>query len=336
MSNLDLNYLSYSGWYKHETCAFAFWNNYLNRTPIAPDNRVNSLFGSIIGKLNEVFYKEKLWRDPNVLETLLARVEPYTEELISEEIKKGGAVDFTADFITYKSKNDLVEDIKLAVLRMLRIIKHHQLIGSEADAEVKLDWKERGLTIAGRCDIMMVQMPPHNRRIILDGKGSKYREKYVDANQLKWYAFLYRRKYNATPDALGFVYWRSEPEDSVDWIKFTSEDLDKLESQVMATIDSINEKKRRLAVIYPQTAIPGKFVGKQFVQDPRSILSTPEQFKEVEKIFEATPATKRDCEMCPYLSVCEKGTAKTQTKKKRNPYLSSGVTEIGLDDDDLP
>lgn len=332
----DLDYISYSGWHKSESCLFAFWNSYINRTPTAPDNRVNSLFGSIIGKVAEVFYKEKLWRDPEVLETLLARVEPYTEEIITEEMKKGGTVDFTADFITYKSKKDLVDDVKLAVLRILRIIKHHQLVGSEADAEVKLDWKENGRTIAGRCDMMMVQMPPHNRWIILDGKGSKYREKYVDENQLKWYGFLFRKKFGRSPDALGFVYWRSEPEVSVDWVKFTDEDLDKLEARVTATFDSINEKKRRLAVIYPQTLIPGKFVGKKFVQDPRSILSTPEQFKKAEEIFEATPITKQDCKMCPYLAVCEKGTVKVQTKKKRNPYLSSGVTEIGLDDDDLP
>lgn len=332
----DLDYLSYSGWYKSEACLFAFWHSYLNRTPTAPDNKVNSLFGSIIGKISEVFYKEKLWREhSNVVDTLLARVEAYTDEIILEESKKG-TIDFTAQYITYKSKNELIDDVKLAVIRMLRIIKHHQLVGSDADAEVKLDWKEKGRTLAGRCDIMMVQMPPHNRRILLDGKGSKYREKYVDENQLKWYAFLYRRKYNALPDQLGFVYWRSEPENSVDWIKFTSEDLDNLENRVLASIDKINEKKRQLAVIYPQVDLPGKFVGKRYVQDPRSTLSTEEQFRRVEEIFEATPATKRDCEMCPYLPMCEKGKMKVQTKKKRNPYLSSGVTEIGLDDEDLP
>ena len=85
-------YLSYSGYKKFVSCPRAYWHTYVNKTPAPePDNRVNSLYGTIVGALFETLYKKRLWRNPTVLQELQDLVVPvYERTLESEKKKKGG------------------------------------------------------------------------------------------------------------------------------------------------------------------------------------------------------------------------------------------------------
>ena len=55
--------------------------------------------------------------------------------------------------------------------------------------------------------------------MLLDGKASKHREKYVDSEQLIWYAVQHYLTYHIAPTKLGFVFW-CFPEDPVKWVVY--------------------------------------------------------------------------------------------------------------------
>jgi CRISPR/Cas system-associated exonuclease Cas4 (RecB family) len=104
-------------------------------------------------------------------------------------------------------------------------------------------------------------------------------------------------------------------------VEVKEEELDALQSKVLHTISSIEEKKRRLVILYPE------------LSRKDASLKDPSDFERVQaSVFPATPVTKKDCGYCKYLGVCEVGINYVASKKKKS-ILTSGVTEIGLDDD---
>jgi hypothetical protein len=297
-------YLSYSGYKTYSECARAYYYNYIAKPKVAPDNRVNMLFGSVVGTIFERFYTDKAWKSKTVLDDLLGIVESTLQTTISQEMKRGGLIQWKAQDpkAGYHSKEDLLGDIKLAVPRGLEIIRQHRLLGVSAEAEVKLDESVKGHLLAGRADFIMERIAPHKDLIILDGKGSKHRERYVDHRQLFWYANLYRRRFGRLPDRLGFVFWRFAPDNAVDWVDVKAEEIEKLEDEVLQSMSLIEEKKRA---------------------------ST----EAVKAAFPAFPSNKA-CEFCSYKPICEEAnaffTAKAAEKKSRRG-LSAGVATNDLD-----
>lgn len=303
-------YLSYSGFKKHAECNSAYYFGYIGKPALPPENRVNMLYGSVVGTVFEDFYDKKIWRqNPTTLvDTLTSMVEPTLQKIMRHESGRGGIFRWKAQDrkSNYESREDLIADIKAAIPRGLEIIRQHKLIGTDARAEVKLDTTIRGHILGGRADfIMRRSFAPENDLVILDGKGSRWRDKYVDERQLYWYAKLYEKHNNVLPDRLGFVFWRYEPDKAIDWIEVTRENVDKFEHDVLETIDNIEAAKRRL----PMAA---KW------QDE----------------FPAMPDDKK-CGLCSYLPMCEGGKAyfaeKEAKKKAKMGLPTSGVTDIGLD-----
>jgi hypothetical protein len=60
------------------------------------------------------------------------------------------------------------------------------------------------MRLGGRADFIHGPKPLW----IVDGKGSVHREKYVDSEQLIWYALLHYIKHHVAPDRLGFLHYR--------------------------------------------------------------------------------------------------------------------------------
>lgn len=246
-------YLSYSGWKKYKDCAYSYWNGYLNKTATTgPDDRLGSIFGSVVGKLFEHFYNDQLYRKEQPQGEVLALVDATIKKIIRQETTPGGWK--SAGVIMWKGKgeglnpkglyanvDDLAADVRDAVARGFRIIRHYRLLGQGAQAEVQLDSVVDGHKLGGRADFTMRRVKPHNDEVILDGKGSKWREAYVDARQLKWYAMLFRQKHGRLPERLGFVFWRFDPPESVDWLEVTEAETDALLAEVLGDIRQIEE-----------------------------------------------------------------------------------------------
>lgn len=258
-----MSYISYSGWKLLDDCDLAYWRRYIDKTP-APeaDNKVNSLYGSSIGLVFETFYNEGVWRKDDPVEELLNIVEPATRKVVQDILRKEGqqSVRWDDPKANYKSFASLVKDVRKAVPAGVETIRSHTLVGREAGAEIKLDhaFGRRGEHILGGRADFIIRRARHGDLAIIDGKGSKYRDQYVDARQLLWYAMLWKRKHGYLPDVLGFLFWRSEPAKAVDWVAFTEPDLNDLEETVLAAVDSVDARRGSSEPLKVFPAKPGK------------------------------------------------------------------------------
>lgn len=252
-------YLSYSGWSKFTGCAFAYWNSYINHTKIEGlDDRLGSIFGSVVGCLFEDFYNEELWRQDQPQGAVMARVEKTIQRVIREETtttskwRQAGVIRWRGEEEgqnpkgMYADVEELAADVRDAVARGFQTIRTERLLGRDARAEVKLDADIQGHRLGGRADFRMTRTKPHHDRIIIDGKGSKWRDKYVDEKQLLWYAAQHRHHEGSLPDRLGFLYWRFDPPNSLDWIEPTHSQVDALLDKVFKSIAEIEELSKRL------------------------------------------------------------------------------------------
>jgi hypothetical protein len=253
-------YLSYSGWKKLKTCLYAYWNSYIGKTQVeADDDRLGSIYGSVIGKLFEDFYEKQGWRNPKPTQLVLDEVEAALDWTIKRETtpwrdRKGGVLLWKGKKkeggnpkALYANREEIIEDLRESVLRGMRMIRFYRLLGPYARAEVKLDYEIGDHKLAGRADFIIKRVNPQNDLCIIDGKGSKWRHQYVDPKQLLWYAWLYRHHHGRSPDKLAFLYWRYDPPESMDWVDFTEEDLDELEEDVLGSIRKVEELRNRLA-----------------------------------------------------------------------------------------
>lgn len=243
-------YLSYSGYKKYVDCPRAYYHAYVNKTVATkPDNRVGMLFGQTIGELFEDFYSEMLWKKPDCQKILTDRAASKLNKVMIKEAKTG-VFDWKASAkYDYKCPEDILHDVLLSIPRGLNIIRQHRLIGLDAVPEVKLDTDINGHRLGGRADFIMRRVKPNDDRVILDGKGSKHREKYVDVSQLYWYSMLYRVHHSVLPDKVAFVFWRSEPDIAVDWHEVTAPAVDELQEKVLGVVSEIEATKKRLPVV---------------------------------------------------------------------------------------
>lgn len=297
-------YLSYSGFSKHEGCSFAYWHEYVNGTQLQElEDRLGSIFGSATGALFDTFYREKIWRAERPQEVLMSKVDSVVEKTLSEATsprkhKLGGVLKWRGSGSDqnpkgmYADRQELTADVRDAVARGLRIIRHHRLLGPRADSELKLDSVVKGHKLGGRLDFLIHRTRPHNDLVLLDGKGSKYREKYVDPRQLLWYAMLLRIKEKVFPDKVGFVFWRCNPEESLDWVEFDPHTLWDFLSEVLDTISDIERRADRA---------------------PKGT-----HLEVVREVFKPNP-DKANCRLCPYAvdSLCPEGAKFAKKPAKR-------------------
>lgn len=296
-------YISFSGFSTHEGCGLEYWHGYVNKTkPLDPDNKANSLYGSVVGALFQEFYDQKLWSNPKTVKSVLVeRAASVLDRIIYKETKKGNVVDFSKKPSTYQSKEDLLEAIVEAIPTGLRIIKTHRLLSHDVGTEVVLDQTLRGHKVAGRADFVLTL--EQNKTTILDGKGSLYRDRYSKPLQLYWYAMLFREIRGVLPDQIGFLYWRFEPDKALDWIELSESRVDTLRQDVLDTADRIDLNQRRL-----------------------DVLSGDEKISLRDELFFATPG--KNCKFCRYLSICDTGT--NYQRGSDTPFVLGTEEIIGL------
>lgn len=290
-------YLSYSGFKKYKDCPRAYWHCYVNHTKTAPDNRVGMLYGSITGTLFELFYRDKLWKESDPVAALYALVDSVAKDTVAKEGKSG--------ILNWKDKKlrngprsmeEVLTDVRSAIPNGVRIIRKHRLLGTMAKAEVKLDSPIGGHTLGGRCDFLIERLHPLKDLVILDGKGSKYRDQYVDFRQLQWYSILHRAKFGRLPDQVAFLYWRSDPETAVDWSTPIKSEIDEFQEEILTTVSTIEERKR--------------------------LRVSSEGFP--------TRANPSNCRFCNYVTVCSDGQVMVSENR---PSVSSdvGVEDVTLE-----
>lgn len=226
-------YLSYSGMATYRLCPKKYKLAYVDEIEASFDPR-NSIFGSAIGKLFEWFYERRAWASSKPTSLVMSWIKSAVDVVCAKE--------------KFEVRSDpgfeavLMSDLETYVPAGVETIRRHKLVtpGSVAEFDMTQLYTKDGVTmkLGGRSDFL------HRARetgvTLQDGKGSKYRDQYVDTNQLVWYATLHYLKFGVAPDRVGFIYWRF-PSDPVQWVDYGEEDI-------RATVDRAfeTEKKVRL------------------------------------------------------------------------------------------
>ena len=212
-------YLSYSGRKTYKTCARQYEFRYILKEDVVRDSR-SAMFGSSIGKVLEWFYTRRMWATPDPVETAMASIKEAVTQVFNE-----------ANFDPI-SDPAFVSTLKLEIQsylpRSIETIRNQGFLTANSRAEedltVTYGSAKHGLTLkmGGRADFI------HSKdRLdvwIIDGKGSQHREKYVDADQLVWYAVQHYLKFHVAPTRLGFVFWKF-PDDPVKWIDYDGDTM---------------------------------------------------------------------------------------------------------------
>ncbi len=315
-------YISYSGWKLYVQCPRAYFYRYTQK-PLLPvaENKVNSVFGSATGMVFEQFYKEHLWRSADPVQELLSRAAPCLTLTLAKEreasaklAKETGANEdewrnscirwkSSDKKANYTSEEAVLKDMLKCIPRGIETIRRNKLIPKKVGAEVKLDTDFGPHRLGGRADFVLHNTWRGDGCTITDGKGSKYRDQYVDDAQLHWYAMLWRARTGETPDALAFVYWRSEADDGMDWIKFTAADLDHTLATALAAVEQVETGNLRFRVAKTEN----------------------HRLDVVREHFPVHPGA--GCGRCSYVAVCDAGQIMI---KKSNSSVADDV--LGVED----
>jgi len=210
-------YLSYSGRKSYLMCPRHYHFRYILKDPTRGDPR-GSIFGSAIGMVFQWFYDRKLWAEPDPISACLAVVDEAMMNVFQNEKFDP---EWDPGFL-HVTRQSMLQFIPPGV----ETIKKLGLLTVNSRAEVDLTvlyWNDKygmSIKVGGRCDF--VHSPDMRDVWIIDGKASKHRERYVDSEQLIWYAVQHYIKYHVAPSRLGFVFW-SFPDDPVKWIAYDSQ-----------------------------------------------------------------------------------------------------------------
>jgi hypothetical protein len=238
----------------------------------------HAVMGIVIQAVLEDFYNKELWKQQSGLTKLLVDT---TKEKLTSTLPR-----FYIDWDDAPSFQEMETVCIDGVLGYLQTMKAHKLLGVYARSEVELyGFAANWLPLGGRADFVI-------RRddvgiTLLDGKNSGTKMKWVDQDQLRWYALCFSLAYRRMPDRLGFVWFRypyeeGSGEQGVDWVDFMKRDL-------VALVDRAKKVRRG---------------------------------QETEK-FKATPSYKV-CRFCDYESVCpQRQEAKAENAAKRQRKIRS-------------
>jgi hypothetical protein len=259
------------------------------------DDRLGSIYGTSTGKLFEQFYQEKMWSNSKTVRQILeSRVEAVVDQTLHEETtdrgdwKPGGIIKWkdpeTHPDGIYANREELISDVRHAIPNGLETIRKHTLVGNDAVAEMYLNTEIGGHKFGGRADFVLTRYR-HNDLVILDGKGSRHRDKWLDPTQLVWYSLLLREKHGKFPDWVGFVLWKVEAPHNVIKYEVTHKEADTLKDRVLTLMGEIEDLQKRM---------------------PDAPQHTP--LRVVQEIFKPT-ANEDNCRFCPYATdgVCKAG-----------------------------
>lgn len=218
--------------FNYETCPQKFlwysgWDGIdLGRGPGKPKQRPDdkskhhALMGIVIQGVLEDFYNDFLWKEGGNVEDRLIQM-----------TRDRFAATYPTMYIDWHfspSWEELLETCESGVIGYLRTMKAHKFLGPYAKSEVKVSGMLGDIKIAGKVDFLIRR--EDTGVTILDGKNSATKMKYVNPDQLRYYALAYSLEYGSLPDRLAFVWFRyphdeEEGETGVEWVDFTRRDL---------------------------------------------------------------------------------------------------------------
>lgn len=229
MNDYDFS-ISYSAYKLYRSCPLAYKHRYILKSKSDHDPR-DTMFGSIIGKLFEWFYQEKLYLRAHPVNALLELIPQAKDEVfINEGYVRG------SDSSYESSLSDLLQRF---VPTGVEIIRTHRLLtpttAAELDLSVVHQFKDYSVRLVGRADFVHYF---ESGCVIVDGKASKHRDRYVDSTQLVWYALSHYLKYHVPVNQTAFLYW-CFPDNPISYVKYDANDMRNLLSDIKSVSDRV-------------------------------------------------------------------------------------------------
>jgi CRISPR/Cas system-associated exonuclease Cas4 (RecB family) len=271
-------WLSFTGYKQFKTCGEAYnLERFLKQKPPEKESKHNALVGTVLQRVYEDFYNQELWRlGKATSDELLKRADQYHWEFLEKNY-----VDFEHVTCKYASPYETLNDVLEVTPKILEGIKREKFLGPYAKSEVEIKVRFGASDfLIGHLDFVI--RLPSGEVLILDGKASKHREKYIDEDQLHFYALLFYMRYKKLPDRMGFFYYRfaDDPEKAIDWVEVSPLKVKDLRQSIQDVIDDI--RKRR---------------------------------------FVANPSTN-NCKYCPYQTVCKARLSQQKVNREKRKMTS--------------
>lgn len=207
------------------------------------------VMGIVIQWVIEKFYNDEWWKHPKGLRK---RLEDAVEEKFEYEAGRGKWYlpwGQPGKFGEVPSRGEALETCRDGVLGYLKTMKQHKLLGTRNKAEIDLiGYINKWNPIGGRADVLNIRDDEFGITIT-DGKNSASKDKYIDPDQLRWYALCFYLAFNGQlPDRLGFVWYRypydeETEEEGVTWVTYTKDDLKGLARRAVDARRGMEDKK---------------------------------------------------------------------------------------------
>jgi hypothetical protein len=227
---MELHYLGFS---IYRTCPLQYKWRFVAKPPFEfkIDMR-NAFIGLAIQRLVEYFYQKKWWKATDPIETMRDHIPTVFAEFID-----GKKIWFTPEEVT-KWTQVAYDTIPMIV----SMIKAERLLSTEVfveqNGEIPLGEDKLWL----RPDLVVVERPAKGETFItmLDGKAGKTVGKYVDVDQLFFYAGWSRYVLGKLPDRLGFWWYRHS---KINWFPVTDKAVDDVQTRARIYIAGIKAGK---------------------------------------------------------------------------------------------
>jgi CRISPR/Cas system-associated exonuclease Cas4 (RecB family) len=223
-------YLHYS---VYKTCPLAYKWRFVEKIKVIPDKR-NAFIGILLAKVVETFYREKWWREKDIITRMQKATVNFSRQIIESEN------------IRFKDEelNQWMVVATETLPKIVKVIRSEKLIGStdknindENLAEYEVEVKHGEDALQARPDLIIRR----NEMItLLDGKGGKTIGKYVDNDQLYFYCIPVKKLYNRLPHRMGFWWFRHE---QIVWLPITNDLVVQILVKIDAALAGIKERK---------------------------------------------------------------------------------------------
>lgn len=234
-------YLSYSGFDTYRNCPKHYHLKYVKKEePPVKESKHNAIVGTVVQQVFADFLNKELWRKGSETTKELLRL----TDLYFWEYLDNNHVDFNDITCRFKHPTEPLNECLEMVPKILQLWKRERFLGPYAKSEVDVRVRYRGSeTLAGYLDFVIRK--DDGTIMILDGKASRHHDKYVNEDQLYFYALLFYLKYQKLPDKLGFIFYAfADDEDKgVKWIEVDKAKIKNLREQVEDAFDSIYQGK---------------------------------------------------------------------------------------------
>lgn len=220
--------ISYSEFKLYNECPNKYFLTKYIKVPYT-DARA-SFPGTVIQKVMEYFYNDKIYlTNSKVSEWLGTKI---------VEVHRSLSKYYQLPWVPNEEET-LLAEYPLYLNKIVDTIKEHKLLSKIADSEVYIKHPLNELPMAqdliiGKMDFRITK---DDQLWILDGKFSKWGTKYLDQDQLIWYALLEKLKNGKYPTQLGWWLYR---QGDIQWIEWNEDRIFELKGRILDAFKDIH------------------------------------------------------------------------------------------------